>query len=91
MFIPSHKSRLQAQSSTTEVPPNDDTTGYIYHVKHTLPKDKPVEFNASTPRNIEIYNIPNTWYDHIEPNTHMRDYLCVEDTLTSEKRWLQHV
>ena len=70
---------LKPQSRTTLLPPNDDTIEYIYHVKHNLPKDKHVKFNAITSSKNEIYNIKNTWYDHIEPNTNLQDYSCFED------------
>lgn len=78
------KSILKKQSRTTLLPPNDDTIEYVYHVKHNLPKDKHVKFNVITSSKNEIYNIKNTWYDHIEPHTNISDYPCFEDNITPE-------
>ena len=75
---------LKPQSRTTLLPPNDDTIEYVYHVKHNLPKDKHVKFNVITSSKNEIYNIKNTWYDHIEPHTNISDYPCFEDNITPE-------
>ena len=79
---------LKPQSRTTLLQPNDDTTEYVYHVKHNLPKYTHVKFNGITSgitsgKN-EIYNIKNTCDDHIEPHTNISDYSCFEDNITSE-------